>query len=232
MTRRIAVIQSSYLPWKGYFDIIHDVDEFIFYDDVQFTRQDWRSRNRIKSVNGPLWLSVPTGADLDRRICDVRLNDSRWQAKHWKSILQSYSRTPFFAHYRDFFEDAYTARSWESLADFNQYMTREIAQRFLGIATTFTDSRTYAASGQRQQRLLDLLGKAGATHYVSGPSARNYIDDAAFAQAGISLVYKDYSGYPEYPQPHPPFRHDVSIIDLLFCTGDAAPRYIWGWRTT
>ncbi len=230
MGKRVAVIQSSYIPWKGYFDIINDVDEFIFYDDVQFTRQDWRSRNRIKTSNGPLWLSIPTGSALDRRICDVRLEDSRWQAKHWKSILQNYSRTAHFARYRDFFEAVYLGRTWESLSELNQFLTREISQRFLGIRVKFDDSRRHDAQGQRLDRLIDLLAKAGATTYVSGPSARDYIDEAAFAAAGIALQFKDYGGYPEYPQTHPPFRHDISVIDLLFNVGEAAPDFIWNWR--
>lgn len=230
MTKRVAVIQSSYIPWKGYFDIINDVDEFIFYDDVQFTRQDWRSRNRIKTAQGAQWLSIPTGTALDRRICDVHLDDSRWQSKHWKSIQLAYARAPYFSDYREFFADAYTGRTWTSLSELNQYLIREISLRFLGITTTFSDSRDYDAAGQRQTRLLDLLGKAGAKLYVSGPSARDYIDQVAFVQAGIVLVYKDYAGYPEHAQLYPPFRHDVSIIDLLFNLGRQAPQFIWGWR--
>jgi len=226
--KRVAIIQSSYIPWKGYFDIIHDVDEFIFLDDVQFTRQDWRSRNRIKSPNGLLWLTVPAGTSGSRRICDVTLSNSAWQSKHWKAIQQSYSRAPHFSHFRDFLEEVYVAKTWRSLSELNQFVIAEIATRYLGVTCRITDSREYNGQGQRQDRLIDILQKAGATHYLSGPAARDYIDPAGFAAAGIQLDYKVYGPYAEYPQLHGTFEHAVSILDLLFHVGENAPRYIWG----
>ena len=228
--KRIAVLQSNYLPWKGYFDIIHDVDLFIFYDDVQYTKNDWRNRNRVKTPAGLSWLTIPVGTDEHRLICDVRLTDGRWQKKHWTTMSQCYSRTPYFSRYGDFFEDAYLKQQWDSLSVLNQYLITYIARECLGTGTAFADSRTYTLSGRRLQRLLDLCVKAGATHYLSGPSAKTYIDPAAFERAGVALEWKSYEGYPEYPQQFPPFRHDVSIVDLLFNVGPAAPDYIWGWR--
>ncbi|MFK2878783.1 WbqC family protein [Rhodanobacter hydrolyticus] len=230
-SHRVAVIQSSYLPWKGYFDIMHDVDEFIFYDDVQFTKSDWRTRNRIKTSQGLQWLSVPAGPDIRRLICEVVLNDPAWQAKHWRSICQNYSKAPYFSVYREFFEDFYLGARWSSLSTMNQHLIRRIATDLLGITTAFRDSRELAAQGQRLDRLLDLLRKVNATAYVSGPAAKDYIDPAYFEELGIELSYKDYSDYPAYPQSHPPFEHAVSIIDLIFNTGPQAPEYIWGHRS-
>jgi len=230
--RRVAVIQSNYLPWKGYFDIIHDVDEFIFYDDVQFTRNDWRTRNRIKTAQGAQWLSVPAGTSTSQLICEVTLKDPTWQAKHWRTLCQNYSRAPYFKTYREFFEDFYLGAAWSSLSAMNQHLIRHVATDLLGIATTFSDSRDLAAQGQRLDRLLDLLHKAGATTYVSGPNAKNYIDPARFEATGIGLLYKDYSDYPEYPQLYPPFEHTVSIIDLIFNAGPQSADYIWGHRHT
>lgn len=227
---RVAVLQSSYIPWKGYFDVIHDVDLFIFYDDVQFTRQDWRTRNRIKTSQGTQWLSVPAGSSIDRMICEVELPESGWQKKHWATLTQSYSKAPHFEKYRDFFEEIYLGRHWTSLSDLNQEVTTRISRELLGISTEFRDSRDFGSEGQKLDRLLDLLSRAGATSYLSGPAARAYIDPARFEQAGIELGYKDYSGYPEYPQRFPPFEHAVTVLDLLFHTGEAAPDYIWGWR--
>ena len=228
--KRVAVLQSSYIPWKGYFDIIHDVDTFIFYDDVQFTYQDWRSRNRI-IVNGDAhWLTVPTGSSIDRLIHEVALADPRWQKKHWRTISQSYAKAPHFQDYRGVFEDIYLGREWRNLSELNQAIVSTIGRDLLGIETEFRDSREFGAQGQKLDRLLDLLVKAGATTYVSGPSASSYIDPTRFADAGIELVYKDYRGYPEYPQNISPFRHDVSVLDLLFQTGPDAPHYVWGWR--
>lgn len=228
--KRIAIIQSSYIPWKGYFDIIHDVDEFIFLDDVQFTTRDWRTRNRIKTANGLLWLSIPAGANRHRRICDVRLGDHAWQTKHWESIRHAYGRAPWFHHYESFFADAYLGQPWSSLSELNQTLTTRIAGELLGIKTRFTDSRQYAAEGVRTQRLISLVSQCGGTHYLSGPSARAYMEPEAFARHGMTLAYKDYSDYPEYPQTYPPFDHGVSILDLLFNVGPAAPDYIWGHR--
>lgn len=228
---RVAVLQSNYLPWKGYFDIIHSVDEFIFYDDVQYTKNDWRNRNRIKTLQGVQWLTVPTGADLDRRIDEVELTNAHWQAKHWKSLQQSYGRCLHFGRYREFFEDVYLGRTWTNLSELNRYLITRIAGDFLQTATRFRSSIEFALSGQRSDRLLDLVHQSGATHYISGPSARSYMDLAAFADVGITVEFFDYAGYPEYPQLYPPFEHAVSIVDLLFHAGHEAPRFIWGWRS-
>lgn len=226
----VGVIQSNYIPWKGYFDIINDVDLFIFYDDVQYTKNDWRNRNQIKTSHGPLWLTIPTGSNLSFKICDVELPDSRWAAKHWKSICQNYTKAPYFNLYKPFFEEIYLGKSWLRLSDFNQHVIRVISTELLGIKSEFRDSRHFDARGTKQERLLDLLVKAGAEKYVSGPSAKEYIDVDAFSEAGIKLIYKDYSNYPRYRQFHPPFTHYVSIIDLLFHEGPHSPYYIWGWR--
>jgi len=228
MSKTVAVIQSSYIPWKGYFDILHDVDLFVFYDDVQYTVRDWRTRNRIKTPNGPIWLTIPAGSDRNRLICDVKLVDVEWPSRHWKTIVQAYGKAPHFKEYRDALEEIYLGRTWDSLSEFNQHMTQCIARQFLGIGCEFADSRDYLAEGRKLDRMLDLLCKAGATRYVSGPSARDYLDQEAFDRAGIELVYKSYAGYPEYPQLYPPFEHAVSVLDLLFMTGAQAPSYIWG----
>lgn len=222
---RVVVNQSNYLPWKGYFDLISEADVFVFYDDVQFTKNDWRNRNRIKTPKGSEWLSVPVGQSLDRLVCEVKLEDSRWQVKHWKTLEQNYRKAPHFERYRAFFEDVYLKRTWTTLSELNHYLTREIATTFLGLRPEFVDSRRFELTGAKQDRLLGLLKELGASHYVSGPAAKAYIDPRAFAAAGIGLEFKDYSGYPEYAQFHPPFEHAVSIVDTLFHVGPEAPRY-------
>jgi hypothetical protein len=228
---RVAILQSSYIPWKGYFDIIHDVDRFVFYDDVQFTPRDWRTRNRIKTAQGPIWLTVPAGQSRSRLICEVMLEDTTWGKKHWDTLRHAYGKTPHFASFKPFLEHVYLERRWSSLSELNQFMTRTIATEFLGIKTEFRDSREFGAQGHKFERLFDLAVKAGATSYLSGPSAQDYIDAERFSQAGIELAYKSYAGYPEYSQLYPPFEHAVTILDLLFHTGPDAPLYIWGWRS-
>jgi WbqC-like protein family len=230
MVKRVAILQSNYLPWKGYFDLIHDVDLFVFYDDVQYTKNDWRNRNKIKTPNGLTWLTVPAGTDLDRLVCDVQLTDTRWAQKHWKSLQQSYSSAPHFKRYEAFFKDVYLGRRWDNLSELNQYLIKAIAGERLGIRTRFVDSRAYPAQGKKLDRLMDLIAKVGAQVYVSGPAGKSYIEADRFAQLGVELVYKSYEGYPPYPQRYPPFEHAVSIVDLLFNTGPDAPSYIWGWR--
>jgi hypothetical protein len=228
--KRVAVIQSNYIPWKGYFDIIHDADLFIFYDDTQYTYRDWRNRNKIKTVQGVSWLTIPVGGHENRLICEVKLDDHSWSKKHWEKIRQSYLKTPYFKRYRSFFEHVYLDTTWSSLSELNQYLITTISNDFLGIKTEFRDSREFHAQGKKLDRLLDLLSKADTSVYISGPLAKAYIDEDRFTEAGIELIFKDYAGYPEYPQLFPPFEHAVSIIDLLFNCGPASAEYIWGWR--
>lgn len=230
--KKVAILQSSYIPWKGYFDIIHDVDLFLYFDDVQFTPRDWRSRNRIKTPKGLHWLTVPTGSNRNRRICDVILTDMEWGRKHWENLRHHYGKAPYFKNYCDFLEDVYLGRNWESLSELNQYLITKISQDFLGINTEFHDSRNYHGEGQKQELILDLVKKSGAGLYLSGPSAKSYIEPSRFDEIGVQLVFKSYDGYPEYSQFYPPFEHAVTILDLLFQTGPDAPWYIWGWRET
>lgn len=228
---KVAVLQSNYIPWKGYFDIAQQVDVFVFYDCVQFTLRDWRTRNKVKTAGGALWLTVPVGGDTHRVIHDVSIPSAQWQAKHWATIKQNYGKCAHFERYREYFEHVYLGTTWTSLSDLNQSLIQHIAREFLGLTTNFQDSRQYAAQGQKQDRLLDLLRKMNASDYLSGPAARDYIDPAGFEAAGIKLHWMDYSGYPEYPQRFPPFEHGVTILDLLFNCGPESPRYIWGWRS-
>ena len=228
--KKLAVIQSNYIPWKGYFDIIHDVDEFIFHDDLQYTKLDWRNRNKILTPQGEVWLSVPVGANEHRLIVDVRINDSAWQRKHFKTLEMAYHKAPFWKRYEEFLRSVYLERQWTYLYELNRFLIEHISRDFLGITTKFTDSRDYPTHGVKHEKLLSLVKAAQADVYISGPAAKNYIVAEDYARAGIELVWKDYSNYPEYPQRGKNFTHYVSILDLLFNVGNAAPWYIWGWR--
>jgi len=229
MPKRVAILQSNYIPWKGYFDIIHDVDEFIFLDDVQYTKHHWRNRNRIKTPAGPVWLTIPVGQSQSRLICEVELPATDWALEQWRRIESAYANTPHFEAYRVRVEELYLGRPWRLLSDFNQYVIRSIAQ-WLGMETRFRDSRELPRQGRKQDRVLEILEQVEADVYLSGPSARNYLDPRRFDDARIELRWKDYTGYPRYPQLHPPFVHEVTVLDLLFHTGPEAAHYIWGWR--
>lgn len=228
---RVVINQSNYIPWKGYFDLIHDADLFIFLDDVQYTHRDWRSRNRIKTRNGLLWLTIPVGSATNRLINQVPLPADDWADPHWQSIRHAYTNSPYFDDYAPFFSKVFAHPPVTTLSGLNQYLITTIAKDFLGITgTKFMDSASLDIRETKQERILAMLKTVGATAYISGPAAKAYLDPDRFADAGIDLQWKDYSCYPEYPQLHPPFEHAVSILDLLFSVGSAASYHIWGWR--
>jgi hypothetical protein len=217
--KRIAILQSNYIPWKGYFDIIKKSDLFIFHDDLQYTKGDWRNRNKIKTSNGLEWLTVPCGSNDKRLICEVKLTDDKWQKQHWMKIVNNYSKTPFFKEFNLFFEEFYLAKKWEYLHEFNQSMIIQISQEIFKFDTTFDDSKNYSLTEAKSERVLELLIKANATDYITGPAAKNYLNEDLLSSNGINLHWMDYSSYREYPQLHPPFEHTVTILDFLFNNG-------------
>ena len=231
--KRIAIVQSNYIPWKGYFDLINSVDECILYDDAQYTTRDWRNRNRIKTREGLQWLSIPiqVAGRRTQRICDAEIGDPRWARKHWQTLRRSYARAPGFQAWSQRIADVYGG-DFIRLSDVNRRFI-EVLCEMLGIRTTITWSADYDLSGGRSERLVGLCRQAGAAEYLSGPSARAYLDERLFAEAGIAVRYMDYTGYPEYPQLHGPFEHAVSILDLLFNAGPDATRFMktFGLRT-
>ena len=214
---RAVVLQSSYVPWKGYFDLIQSADVFVYYDEVQYTKNDWRNRNRICSKNGLQWLTIPIShAAVKQKISEVQLGEARWQEDHYKTLLHTYRPARCFAQIEPLLHDFYQARTWSHLSALNRHCTESIA-RLLGFTTRFFDSRDFNLEGDRVERLVSLLRQIGATEYLSGPSARDYLagSEGLFAAAGIRLLFKSYAGYPEYPQLHTPFEHAVSILDVL-----------------
>jgi hypothetical protein len=227
VSKTVAIVQSNYIPWKGYFDLIRGADEFIFFDDVQYTRRDWRNRNRIKTRSGLLWLSIPVrskGQYLGS-IKDMVIVDSQWSHGHWKTIAANYARARHFRQFREVFADLYANSNDRFLVDVNHRFIRAICN-VLGITTKISRSSEYELREGKTERIVSLCHQAGATRYLSGPSAREYLDPNAFASAGIELSFADYSRYPEYQQLNPPFEHQVSIIDLIFNEGPDAARYL------
>lgn len=221
----MAILQSNYIPWKGYFDMIAAVDEFVLYDDVQFTKNDWRNRNKIKTPNGVQWLSIPVGQNIRRTIREVELKDKSWQAKHWAAISHSYKRAAYFEEVASKLKPLYLQREYTHLSELNRIFIGFICGE-LGIKTKISNSWDYSLIGGKTERLVNLCEQVGATEYISGPSARNYIDESIFSGKGIKLTWFNYDGYPEYPQLWGQFEHAVSIIDLLFNCGDNAPSYM------
>jgi hypothetical protein len=225
---RIAISQSNYIPWKGYFDLINHVDEFVLLDEVQYTRRDWRNRNRLKTPNGPLWLTIPVQVKgrYHQRIDETLISESGWEAKHIKTIVHSYGRAPGHDLYAERLTELYDAVAGEERLSAVNRRFIEAVCGWLGITTKLSWSSDHPADDGRNERLLSICLALGANEYVSGPAAASYLDEELFRSQGVEVSWMDYSGYPEYPQPHPPFEHSVSILDLLLSVGDDAVRYM------
>ena len=228
MKKTVAVVQSNYIPWKGYFDLINFADEFILYDDVQYTKNDWRNRNKIKSKEGLIWLSIPVRVKgrSHQKIIDAEVCDSRWNRKHWNSIVSNYSRAMYFSDYRELFEELYLGCNEKYLSKINHRFITAICQT-LGVKAQISWVMDYQLSDTgKTERLIEICKKARSTDYVAGPAARDYMKEELFKKEGIRINYIDYSGYPEYRQLFPPFQHGVSIIDLIFNEGPNSYKYM------
>lgn len=226
-----VILQPSYIPWRGYFDLVKQADVFVFYDDVQYDKHGWRNRNRIKTAQGTQWLTIPVRAkgNVSEKVLvkDVETAPAPdWAKKHGQALRQSYGKAPGFAETWEALGHFWSART-ERLCDLTIPLTIAIARR-LGIAhTRFVRSSELGVGGGKTERLVSIVENVGADRYLSGPSARDYLEEERFAARGIALAYATYD-YPEYPQLHPPYDPQVTVLDLLFSVGAEAPRYIWG----
>lgn len=224
-TKSIAILQSNYIPWKGYLDIIAAVDEFVIFDEVQFTRRDWRNRNKIVIAGKIHWLTIPvlTRGAFEIPINKVRVADATWARKHWTSICHAYGKARHFKTVAPALEDLYDrAGALEMLTEVNELMLKGIAG-LIGLSTPMSRSDVVPRSTEDPTaRLVELCAATGATDYLSGPAAKAYIKKPLFDAANIALHFADYSGYPEYDQQMTPFEHGVSAVDLLMRCGPAA----------
>ena len=227
MNKKVAILQSNYIPWKGYFDLIAAVDEFILYDDMQYTRRDWRNRNQIKTPQGVQWLTVPVlvKGKYHQKIRETEIDGSAWAAAHWRSLTNNYKRAPYFKEIRTWLEPIYLTKSFTHLSTLNRRLIEAVCA-YLGIQTTIRNSWDYQLTDGKTERLANLCHQAGASEYISGPAAKDYIEEPVFNDLGIKLTWFDYSGYPAYPQLWGDFTHGVTILDLLFNCGREAYRYM------
>lgn len=225
--KKVAIVQSNYIPWKGYFDLIASVDEFVIFDDVQYTRRDWRNRNLIKTPQGLLWLTVPVAVKgkYDQKIRDAMISGMGWAATHWKSIAINYKRAKHFKEIAEWLEPIYLIQVHTNLSQLNRTLI-EATCRYLEINTKISSSWDYEVIDGRTERLVHLCRQAGGSEYVSGPAAKSYINKQVFLEYGISLNWFDYSGYPEYSQLWGEFAHGVTILDLLFNCGKESPQFM------
>lgn len=218
-TRTVGILQPGYLPWLGFFEQVYRCDVFVLYDDVQFEKGGWRNRNRIKTSTGPQWLTVPVllkGLDFPS-IKDVIINSSvPWQKKHIKSIMQNYSKAPFFETYADGLFGILN-RSWKYLVDLDIQLIHWVAKQ-LNIGTEIRLSSDLNITGSNVHRLIDIIHALNGNHFYEGSAGENYIDASIFERSGISVTFQDYK-HPAYPQLHGNFLSHLSIIDLLFNCG-------------
>ena len=227
---KVVILQPSYIPWRGYFHQIALADIFVFYDDVKYDKNGWRNRNRIKAPGGSQWLTIPVlTAHLEQDqipINQIKIDSSRnWAKKHWNALVTSYHKAPFFQEIAPLLEQAYDSKA-DLLSQFTIPLTIMLARR-LGIEKTqfLQSSSILGVTGKKTDRLISILNHLGATEYLSGPSAKNYLEEEKFRSNGIQLKYMTYN-YPEYPQLYPPYESNLSILDLMFMTGSDALKYI------
>lgn len=226
--KKIAILQPNYIPWKGVFDLISRVDVFVFYDDVQFTSKDWRSRNKIRTAHGELWLTVPVlvKGRREQRICDAVIDPlSNWQGKHYKALRANYQKARYFGDYEYLLHEMYQRRQWTNLAELNIFATKLIAET-LGLRVEWHRSVDLGQTGGKNgERAVKLCRMLGCDAFINGPSARAFTDASLFRENGITLDYIEYA-YPEYEQLHRPFVHEVTVLDVLFNCGPDARRYV------
>jgi hypothetical protein len=221
--RTLVVLQPAYLPWLGFFDQMRRSDVFVYYDDVQFDKHGWRNRNRIKSPGGPLWLSVPVlhHGRGQPRIIDAEIDTrTAWARKHVGTLRQFYSKAPYFKQYLPELEDMLN-RPWTHIVDLDIGVAALLA-KWLRVSPTVYRSSELGIDGAQSERLLNLCRHFGATRYLSGSAAREYLDVDLFARHDVDVVWQDYD-HPVYPQQYGEFVPYLSGIDLVFnCGNDSA----------
>lgn len=227
MGKKILITQSNYIPWKGYFDAINMVDEFVLYDDMQYTKRDWRNRNKIKTANGIKWLTIPVEVKgkYFQKINETQISNRSWNIDHWNTIKNAYSKAAFFKDYKTQFEELYLGCEETFLSKINFRFLKGICE-LLNVKTKFTWSSEFELKGDKSEKLLNICLDSKSNIYYSGPTAKDYLDVDLFKENSIQVEWFDYSSYEVYEQLFPPFEHGVSILDLIFNTGEDAFFYM------
>jgi hypothetical protein len=220
LTRKAIITQSNYIPWKGYFDSIRHVDVFVVYDDMQYTKRDWRNRNVIKTPQGLKWLSIPVEVKgkYFQKIKDTKIAEKNWNISHWDTIKQNYRNAKNFKLTAEWLEPLYKSCNHDFLTDVNLHFISAICEK-LKIDTEIRFSSEFQLAEEKTQRLVNICKDIHATDYYSGPAAKAYMEIEKFNTEGINVHYWDYSGYPSYEQENGAFEHGVSVIDLLMNEG-------------
>ncbi|SHJ54217.1 WbqC family protein [Cycloclasticus pugetii] len=229
--KKIAILQSNYIPWKGYFDLINMVDEFVLYDDMQYTRRDWRNRNKILTPHGLKWLSIAVDVKgkYHQKINETKIIEPDWGLKHWQVIKQFYSKAAYFKENEEAFEYFYLNNKNEYLSEIN-FKFISLINEILGIKTKIRYSSEFNLIDGQTKKLLGICQQASADVYLSGPAAQGYFDEDLAKQMGVQIEWMDYTGYPTYKQLHAPFEHGVTILDLIFNEGPNATQFMKSFK--
>lgn len=224
-SKRVGIIQSSYIPWRGYFDVIDSVDMFIIYDDVQYSKGSWRNRNKIKTRTGLKWLTVPVKVSLGLSVDQVQIDKSKkpWQNTHRQLIKNSLESAPFFDDAINIWEEGIAAEDL-NISRLNVRLIKLLCSYFQ-ITTPIVMSSEYNIKGKKTERLIDILAKSGAKVYLSGPTAKGYLEENLFRENGIGLEYKTYD-YEPYPQLWGDYVGNVTVLDLIANTGPNARKFL------
>jgi hypothetical protein len=224
--RTVVVLQPAYLPWLGFFDQILRADVLVFYDDVQFDKGGWRNRNRIKSPNGPHWLTVPIRHAGCQSILEVEIaNQIPWARKHVKTMRQFYAKAPYLKCYLPELEEL-LQRRWDRIVDLNIAVI-EMMCVWLGLGRQTFRASELRIEGERSQRLLNFCLRFGANRYLSGAAAKNFLDVDLFTLRNIDVQWQGYK-HPAYPQQHGEFVPCLSALDLLLNCGDESRAILAG----
>jgi hypothetical protein len=227
--KKVAIVQSSYIPWRGYFDMIAKADLFVLYDVVQYTKRDWRNRNKIKTAAGDKWLTIPvrTSHRQFQRINQAEVVPAIWADKHLKSFEVNYRKARYFDQTMEWLVPLYSdLKEQRQLSIINKSLIKALCQQ-LSISTPIIEAEDFQIIGHRSQALLSILQQIeGVTHYISGPAAKAYLDEELFNNQNIKVDWMDYADYPIYDQLFPPFSPKVSIVDLLFNEGPNSRYYL------
>lgn len=223
---KVIITQSNYIPWKGFFDAMNHVDKMVLYDDMQYTKRDWRNRNLIKTSHGVKWLTIPVDVKgkFFQKINETRISDKSWNKNHLNQLKENYRKASSYNEVINWVEDLYMNCNFELLSEVNEYFLKHINE-FLGINTDILHSKDFELVEGKTERLVQICKELKATDYYSGPAAKNYMEEDLFKENNIKLHYFDYSGYKEYPQLHGDFEHGVSVLDLIFNLGEKSIQF-------
>lgn len=228
MKNKIIITQSNYIPWKGYFSSMKKATHLVLYDEMQYTKRDWRNRNKIITKNGLKWLTIPVNVKgkYHQKINEACISDPKWYKKHWNSIKHAYIRAPYFKKYEDVFESLYLSdcQNQSMLSNINKLFLKKIIE-ILKINIQVLDCTEFDISGDKTGKLINICNQLQAGTYYTGPAAKSYIDESKFSKNNIKLEYYDLSHFPEYKQMWDGFDHHVSIIDMIFNLGENANKH-------